>query len=108
MKNYLKLIVLTFILFIGEGALAAVETPPATITEIATAWYGEGVFIYTSDSNTYNGCSQPRYFVNVNNPMFDEMLSLALSAFHSKTPVRLWVPNCSGADMQANSVKLVQ
>lgn len=103
----MKKCVLLALLFFPEFLFADESTSPMTINKISTGWTPDALFIYTSTEEKFDGCSSPRIRVDYSNPMFDHILSIALSAYHSNNPVKFRIKGCSkDGDMNATSISL--
>ncbi|RYY73347.1 MAG: hypothetical protein EOO52_18270 [Gammaproteobacteria bacterium] len=97
----MKRIICTFIgaLFPLVAFSADISLPSQTISVIQTGWGGEGFFIKLNGGVQAPGCNSQMYLVpKLNNPMYNDLLSISLSAFHAKTKLSLRVKGCEMAN----------
>lgn len=76
------------------------------ISKIATGWGGEGLYITSSQIDSVDGCAGGRYFVSQETALFDQILAIALSAYHSKQKVMFRVQGCYGSEMNAIAIAM--
>lgn len=94
MKNIASL--LAFLSFATTVSAAEVSLPVQTISSIQTGWGGEGIYLQLREGIRASGCNSGMYLIHKqNNPMYYELLSISLSAYHAKSKVILRVTNCS-------------
>ncbi|WP_444885133.1 hypothetical protein [Microbulbifer sp. PSTR4-B] len=103
----MKKIICVFLLsFIAQASLADTSTPLITIKAIGTGWGSSDLFIESHENVIVEDCSNVRLKVSSTNPMFNHILSIALSAYHTKSKVTLRVKGCDGTDMNAVAIKI--
>ena len=105
MRN-LTLSILT--LLISISAYADTDTKPQTIRSISTGWSAEGIFISLTGSEIVEGCEWARLRLNNDHTYYDQILTLALSAFHAESKVVVRVSGCTGKDMTIKAISLVK
>ncbi len=74
--------------------------PPTSISSISTDWDGTSIYFMLSDSNTVGDCtsSDKRVMVLMSNPMFNEIMSVALAAFMGNKEVSFRISGCTSKD----------
>ncbi|USD23363.1 hypothetical protein [Microbulbifer variabilis] len=103
----MKKIIFVFLLsFVAQASLADTSTPLITIKAIGTGWGSSDLFIESNENVIVEDCSNVRLKVSSTNPMFNHILSIALSAYHTKSKVTLRVKGCDGTDMNAVAIKI--
>lgn len=81
--------------FSGYPAWAGTSVVGVTINQVATGWGGEGVYITINESvPPVEGCTEPRYVILPNAPLFEENVSFLLSAYHTQARINLYVVGC--------------
>ena len=104
-----KTILLVVCLFWTNIILADSDTPVQTIKTIGTGWGAEAIYITTNENEKVENCEWPRLRLNNNHPYFNQILSLALSAFHAKSKVIFRVSGCTNnKDMNIQSISLIK
>ena len=109
MKNVIAILILTL-----SFQVAAIEPLSSELTQVATAWYGEGVILKFKDPLSYTNSSEScsnRAIMLLDtdarpNPLFKENLSILLSAFHTDSKVTISVDGCEGNDMRVIAVSI--
>lgn len=100
-----KLITVCLLLAVSSTATAGVVSN-LTITRMDMGWDGEGVYVDTvGNTNTY-GCEQPRFGMASNNPLFDQNLTVLLSAFHAGSKVEFYFDGCFGGVINLKAVAI--
>lgn len=90
-----------------SSATAGSSTASVTIKSLSVGWSGEGIYIRLNETFPLTeGCTEPVFIMPPGTPLFDENLSLALSAFHTKTKVDLHAVGCLYNGMKLTSVSL--
>ncbi|WP_444904610.1 hypothetical protein ACJJIU_06975 [Microbulbifer sp. CnH-101-E] len=103
----MKKIIFVFLMsFVAQASLADTSTPLITIKAIGTGWGSSDLFIESNENVIVEDCSNVRLKVSSTNPMFNHILSIALSAYHTKSKVTLRVKGCDGTDMNAVAIKI--
>ena len=78
---------------------------PQTVIRVATAWEGNGIFLQFAEGLKYPGCTNPYFFIKqTNNQLFNQQVSIALSAFHAKSKLSLRVSGCQGNPALATDI----
>ena len=109
MKKFFTTAVLLPLSFLALNVNAGQSFDLQEIKYIATGWGAEGIFIDTVvTSNTAGGCGG-RFMIEPNHPMMKEMLTIALSAYHTGSKVNLYVDGCvNTATMNLKSVAVTK
>lgn len=97
------------LLFSVAAFSANLSLPPQTISVIQTGSNGEGFYLQLHGGLQAPGCNTQMYLVSKqNNPMYNDILAMSLSAFHAKTKVTLRVADCQTAnDFYLNVVAIL-
>jgi hypothetical protein len=104
----MKSILLLLSLFIVvQGVLADTSTPPLTIKRIETGWGSEGLYIQSNEGAVVEGCTSTTIRINSNHLMFDHIVSIALSAYHTKSKVQFRVSGCLGSSMKGVAIAVL-
>lgn len=69
---------------------------PQTLIRVASGWSGEGMYLFTHEGYKYPGCNQSKFVIKKHHPLFSELVSMSLSAYHAKSKVALRVDGCDG------------
>jgi hypothetical protein len=104
MKN---LLVFLSIFIVNQAVLADSSTPPLTIKRIETGWGSEGVYITSNEETVVEGCTSSRIRIDSNHLMLDYIVSIALSAYHTKSKVQFRISGCSGSSMNGVAIAIV-
>lgn len=108
MKKLLKTALLATFGILSLNATAGQSINNLQVKYIATGWTAEGIYVETVEVNTIPGCG-PRYMISPTNPMLTQMMTLLLSAYHTKSKVDLYVDGCVfGSQMLLKSVAIRQ
>lgn len=104
----MKKIIYIFSLFIvAQSTFADSSTTTLTIKNIETGWSSEGVYIRTNEEIMLEGCTSSTLRVNSDHLMLDKILSIALSAFHTKSKVTFRVSGCTGTTLNAVAISVL-
>jgi len=103
----MKRLILLFLIF-PALVLADASTPPLTIKKIETGWGSEGIYISTNEGIKVEGCSSAVLRINSNHVMLDKILSIALSAYHTKSKVQFRVSGCTGDQMNLIAIAILE
>ncbi|WP_299587572.1 hypothetical protein [uncultured Microbulbifer sp.] len=101
-----KIISVFLLSVLSQVSNADTSTPSVTIKGIGTGWGLSELYIESNEGVIVEGCASERLKVSLTNPMFDHILSIALSAYHTKSKVTLRVKGCDGSDMNVISIKI--
>ncbi|USD23364.1 hypothetical protein MJO52_09565 [Microbulbifer variabilis] len=101
-----KFICVFLLFFISQIAMADTTTPPITIKSVGIGWGLAELYIESNENVIVEDCASARLKVSLTNPMFDHILSIALSAYHTNSKVTLRVKGCDGSDMNAVSIRV--
>jgi hypothetical protein len=102
--KYILFIIIS-VLF-STAAIAEANTSLLTIQRIGTGWAGEGIYIYPYEEEIVESCSTARFFISRESVLFNEILSIALSALHTKSQVQFHVIGCENNSMRASSISI--
>lgn len=109
----MKIKILVVFLFLslfasGNVVFADASTSPLTLAKIETGWGGEGIYFTTIEKKIIESCSGARFRLDKTNPMLKEILSIALSAYHSRSKVIFRVSGCGGNDMNVIAIGVTE
>jgi hypothetical protein len=90
----MRLLIFIVILLIGKNVYSDSSLPPQTISRIETGWGNEGIYLAFAENNLVEGCSYTAAVFQHDHPMLKNILSIALSAFHSGKRVQVRVSGC--------------
>lgn len=103
-KKLIKFILVVSV-FISIKAFGGTTILSKTLSSIEMGWGGEGVYVSIKESLVpVEGCVSSRFRMSSNTPLFNENLSILLSAFHTKTKVKFYIDGCLGNDMYLKAV----
>lgn len=97
----MRALLLSLLLLTSSSAWADWVDPAQTIDLIGTGTASDGIFVVTKEklkSAQFPNCN----FVlkmSPNRPLFDQKLSMLLSAFHSGAKVRFYVTGCDAGNL---------
>ncbi|MES9957652.1 MAG: hypothetical protein ABW086_11415 [Sedimenticola sp.] len=103
----MRAIGLVLIIFWSSVSIGDESTSPQTIRAIHTGWSGEGFYIATNEKPVLEGCSLPVFRMDIAHPMMKDVLSIALSAYHSKSRVIMRVSGCTGGYMNLIAINVL-
>ena len=108
MRNILGLIIL---ISFSTFSIAGISLNPQTINVIEMGWSAEGVYVHTNErlvgsAGTAEDCGGTTSRMPFDQPLFQENLSVLLSAFHAESKVRLYVDGCLGSSMYLKAVRI--
>ncbi|GLX80229.1 hypothetical protein tinsulaeT_35690 [Thalassotalea insulae] len=100
-----KLFLFSF-LIVSFSTFAGTKLASQTIVGVSMGWTGEGIYITTTEKLNAEGCSTGTAVMLTETPLFEENLSVLLSAFHANSKVRLYVDGCAGQHMKLKAVAI--
>ena len=79
------------------------------VKAIITGWGGEGIYLSTNNTNnSVDGCG-PRFMLPVGSPMFNQILSIALTAYSTSATIILHVDGCyDSGDMSLKAIQIIK
>ncbi|UTW46445.1 hypothetical protein KFE80_06080 [bacterium SCSIO 12696] len=103
---------IVFIVLIVAGSLCRVladdSLPPQTIKKIDTGWSNEAIYVEFDNALSADNCQASRVKFHKDHPLLKEILSIALSAFHSKSKVQIRVSGCTGIDFRGIAISILE
>lgn len=93
-------------MLVSNWVCAGTELPAQTIKRLATGWGSEGIYILTNENLLAEGCSSSVARLVPSHPLKSEIMSILLSAFHSKSKVNLYVNGCVDDNMKLEAVAI--
>ncbi|UAB73885.1 hypothetical protein INR79_22350 [Vibrio sp. SCSIO 43132] len=104
----MKGILFTIALLMSSSVFADANLPAQNISGIATGWGSEGNYLFFDGNNIVEGCTNNRVRIQRDHPMAKDILSIALSAFHTDRKVIVRVSGCLGSDMNGIAIHIVK
>lgn len=98
------------VLFATAGARATPQDfPDQEIRAVASGNSAEGIYIVTANADSsVDGCGT-RFLLEAGNPLLNQNLALALSAFYAHSRVHLQVDGCQGSEaMRLKSIRITR
>lgn len=86
------------VFFFSSFCYGDASTSELTVKAIGTDWGGESLFVTPNEVEIVEGCSFTRLRMLKSNEMFDENLSILLSALHSHSKVVFRVSGCDESE----------
>lgn len=78
------------------------------IQAIITGWEGEGMYLQTNNTTLVDGCG-PTFMLPLAHPMFNPILSIALTAYSTSATVILRADGCyDSTNMKLKAIQIVK
>lgn len=92
-----KLLSLFALLFISTHGFADENLLPVKITQVGSAWERDAIFISSTNSMVVENCnpSNLRVVLTADHPLFDQILSIVLTAYVSNKDVIFRISGCT-------------
>ncbi len=99
-------LLLLIVLLISFHGVADTSLPSSKITKIATGWSSGGLYFSLEGSIRAEGGHNAGVRIPSSHPMLNEILALALSAYHANKPVVFRISGCIGNDMKGLAIDI--
>ena len=91
-------------LLAGTAVANDTDLKPQLLTSVASGWQSEGFYLFFREGYKIDSCNSSTVVIKKGHGQYDELVSMALSAFHAKSKVIVRVSSCDAG--QPNSFQV--